>query len=425
MRNQQKLRLKQKHTAVHAPFYWAVGIENSVVPDIAADELAWTHHRQRWREDLDLAAQLGITHLRYGTPWTDIHIAPDHFDWTWTDELVEYLQMIGLEPIWDLVHFGVPTWLEEAMRDPHYSEAVTKYATEFAKRYKGIISKYTPFNEPYAAAVLRGGIGLWPPFERGREGFLRSMAPIVEGMRRTIQCLRTVDSNIEIWQNDPVDRFTAGTPELEDLAHELTLERYVAFDLLEGVAVPDSEMYDWLLRSGFSQEDLDRYANDPTPIDVVGLDYYPGVEHVIYPTDEQRSGSQGGYYIRADREPIGILGIARQYFERYGKPLYIAETSADDKHAEWLAWSVAECARARDEGIPVIGYTWWPFFDHFDWNTGLSQLVGHRCPSGLYSLLPSAEDRLETPVRAEFAALAQRGVPRDEGPDVIPLYGYE
>jgi beta-glucosidase len=73
----------------------------------------------------------------------------------------------------------------------------------------------------------------------------------------------------------------------------------------------------------------------------------------------------------------------------------------------------------------VIGYTWWPFFDHFDWNTGLSQLVGHRCPSGLYSLLPSAEDRLETPVRAEFTALARRGLPRDEGPDVIPLYGYE
>jgi beta-glucosidase len=419
------MRKHRKYTTRDMPFYWAVGIENSVVPDIHADELAWTHHRQRWREDLELAAQLGITHIRYGSPWTDIHVSPNEFDWTWTDDLVDGLQNLRLEPIWDLVHFGAPTWLENGMRDPDYPEAVTQYATEFAKRYKGIITKYTPFNEPYAAAVLRGGIGLWPPFEKGREGFLRSMLPIVEGMRGTIQCLRTVDSKIEIWQNDPVDRFTPATPELADLAHELTLERYVAFDLLEGAAVPDSEMYDWLLRSGFSQEDLDRYADEPTPVDVIGLDYYPGVEHVIHPSDVRNAGSQGDYYIRADREPLGILGIARQYFERYGKPIYVAETSSDDKRSEWLAWSASECARARDEGIPVIGYTWWPFFDHFDWDSGLSNLVGHRCPSGLYSLLPGAEDRLETPVRNEFSALAQSGVPRDEGPKTIPLYGYE
>ncbi|MGL4610251.1 MAG: family 1 glycosylhydrolase [Trueperaceae bacterium] len=416
---------KQQNTMKEWPFYWMVGIENSVVPDIKADELSWTHHRQRWREDLDLAAQLGITHIRYGLPWTDIHMSPNTFDWSWTDDLVEYLTMIGLEPIYDLVHFGVPSWLDNGMRDKHYPEAVTHYSTEFAKRYKGIITKYTPFNEPYAAAVLRGGIGLWPPFERGREGFLRSMAPIVEGMRGTVQCLRTVDPNIEIWQNDPVDRFTPGTPELADLAHELTLERYVAFDLLEGVAVPDSEMYDWLLRSGFPQENLDRYADEPTPVDVIGLDYYPGVEHVIYPTDQESEGSQGGYYIRADRAPVGILGIARDYFERYGKPLYIAETSADEKHAEWLAWSVAECTRARAEGIPVLGYTWWPFVDHFDWNTGLSKLEGHRCPSGLYSLLPTPEDRLETPVRDAFAARAKAGIPTADGPTSIPLFGYE
>jgi beta-glucosidase len=406
----------------NAPFYWMVGIENSVVPDIAADELAWTHHRQRWREDLDLAAGLGITHIRYGTPWTDIHVTPDTFDWNWTDEVVEHLQTLGLEPIWDLVHFGAPSWLQGGMRDKDYPEAVSHYSSELAKRYKGIISKYTPFNEPYAAAVLRGGIGGWPPFEKGREGFLRSTAPIVEGMRRTVQCLRVIDPNIEIWQNDPVDRFTPAVPELAELAHELTLERYVAFDLLEGLAVPDSEMYDWLLRCGFPQDKLELYAAEPTPVDVIGMDYYPGVEHVIHPIIYENGSS---YYIRADREPLGIVGIARQYFERYGKPLYIAETSADDKRAEWLAWSVAECARARTEGIPMLGYTWWPMFDHFDWNTGLINITGHRCPSGLYHLLPTPKDRTETPLRSEFSKLASAGEPKEAFPKQIPLYGYE
>jgi beta-glucosidase len=415
---------KPNYLSPTLPFYWAVGVENSVIPDLNADQFAWTQHRQRWQEDLDLAAQLGITHIRYGSPWTDIHIAPDTFVWDFTDEVVNYLHKIGVEPIWDLVHFGAPPWLEHGMRNPHYPEAVTYYATELAKRYKGVISKYTPFNEPYTAAVLRGGVGRWPPFEKGREGFLRSMTPIIEGMRRTIQCLRTVDSGIEIWQNDPVDHFSPGVPELAELAHELTLERYVAFDLLEGLALADSEMHDWLLRWGFLAEVLQRYADEPTPIDVMGLDYYPGVEHVIYPVALEDSGPET-YIIRADREPMGILGSARLYFERYGKPLYIAETSADEKHAQWLAWSVAECSRARAEGIPVIGYTWWPLFDHFDWNTGMTHLAGHRCPSGLYSLYPNANDRLETPLRLDFANRVKAGAPAADGPDIIPLYGYE
>jgi hypothetical protein len=37
------------------------------------------------------------------------------------------------------------------------------------------------------------------------------------------------------------------------------------------------------------------------------------------------------------------------------------------RRAAWLEASVAATARARAEGIPLIGYTWWPLFALVTW----------------------------------------------------------
>ncbi len=403
------------HYTLDTPFMWAVGIENAHMPDLNVDELGWTGHRKRWREDLDLARALGITHLRYGLPWADLNPAPGRFDWSWSDAAVEHLTRIGLEPVWDLVHFGAPAWLALGLRDPDYPEAVAAYAGAFATRYRGVVNKLTPFNEPYITAVFRGGIGIWPPFETGRAGFARSLAPIVDGLRRSIKAVRTANPAAEIWQNDGVDRITAGSPELCGEARLLTLERYSAFDILHGLAGPGSESYELLSAAGFCSAALEHYALDPTPVDVIGMDYYPGSERRIELRSAPRLPHEWGqhelFVARPDPEPAGIAAIAKTYHARYGKPLFIAETSAETLRPEWLEWSTSECARARLAGVPLIGYTWWPFFDHIDWNSALSRLVGHVCPAGLYHLRPSVEDRLETPLRGAFAELVRAGAP--------------
>lgn len=403
------------HYSLSTPFMWAVGIENAHMPDLNVDELGWTGHRALWREDLDLARALGITHIRHGLPWAELNPAPSRFDWSWSDAVVEHLLHIGLEPIWDLVHFGAPAWLPLGLRDPDYPEAVAAYTGAFAARYQGVVNKITPFNEPYIAAVFRGSIGIWPPFETGREGFVRSLAPIVDGLHRSIKAIRANNGAAEIWQNDAVDRFTAGSQELSAEARLLTLERYSAFDILHGLAGPGSESYELLSAAGFDAAKLERYALDPTPVDVIGMDYYPGSEHRIElrtgPLLPHEWGQRELFVSRPDPEPAGIASIAKTYFERYGRPIFIAETSAETLRPEWLEWSTAECARARLDGVPLIGYTWWPFFDHIDWNTALSRLTGHVCPAGLYHLQPSVEDRLETPLRDAFAKLVQAGAP--------------
>src|ERR1700752_5536588 len=69
----------------------------------------------------------------------------------------------------------------------------------------------------------------------------------------------------------------------------------------------------------------------------------------------------------------------------------ITETSAFGKgevRARWLAASVAAIKGLRHQGIPVLGYTWFPLFTMIDWKYRFGQgpLEDYRIQLGLYTL---------------------------------------
>src|SRR5438477_7702033 len=96
-------------------FAFATGIEcsNPLVVDakgnrLRRDLLEECGHLQHWREDLQLVKQLGTPCLRYGLPNHRIHLGPDRFDWSFADEAMAEIKRLGIEPIVDLLHFGIP-----------------------------------------------------------------------------------------------------------------------------------------------------------------------------------------------------------------------------------------------------------------------------------------------------------------------------
>jgi len=156
--------------------------------------------------------------------------------------------------------------------------------------------------------------------------------------------------------------------------------------------------------AGFPRATLDRLSADPVPVDVIGLDYYPDTEHDF---DVDETGAT--HIVRASR-PVGLAATAQAYYQRYDRPLFVAESSTSGTDAErraWLAWNVAEIEAARARGVDVVGYTWWPLFDHIDWNTLLQERSGFVCPAGLYHLTPTTADRQPTAAVADFRRLAR------------------
>ncbi|GHF54099.1 beta-glucosidase/6-phospho-beta-glucosidase/beta-galactosidase [Deinococcus metalli] len=403
-------------------FFWAVGIENTVNPALGWDQYAWTAHRERWEDDLRLAAGVGVTHLRYGLPWPDLHPAPGTFDWTWADRVVALLRDLDLEPIWDLLHFGTPAWLPGGLRDPGYPAAVTAYARAFCERYPDI-TRITPFNEPYIWSFFSGGNGTWPPHGQGVQEFARSLWPVLTGLRESIQAIRAANPRAEIWLNDGADRFRATAPELTPLAAELTEWRYVAFDVLCGRLEPHTALYAALAEVA-GPGALEAVLGEPTPPDVIGLDYYPGSEHVILPPEAPAHpgdwGRRGDYHLYPDPQPPGLARTLLEYHARYGLPLYVAETSTDTQREAWLRWLGSEILSARRQGAAVLGATWWPLFDHVDWHTGLTRLEGQVCPSGLYHLTPAIHDRQPDPVLPFFREFIRQPLVPASEPAPVP-----
>ena len=171
-------------------FLWAVGIENTFVPHTRAghrrlDEYELMDHYRLWRQDLDLAADLGISAIRYGIPWYRVNPRPGVFDWSWTDPVLEYLVTVkGLTPIVDLMHYGTPLWLDNHFVNASYPRRVAEYAAAFAERYGSLVRFYTPLNEPGVTASYCGRDGRWPPYLSGDDGYVKVLLALARGMSR-------------------------------------------------------------------------------------------------------------------------------------------------------------------------------------------------------------------------------------------------
>src|SRR5215203_1137133 len=169
------------------PFLWATGIEDTFISAVLArtgramDEYELTDHYNRWEEDFQLMASLGVKYARYGVPWHRIQPSRNEWNWDWADRTLDRLVSLGITPIVDLVHYGVPAWMEKSFLNPDYPSYVEAYTHALASRFKGRIGWYTPFNEPRIAAWYCGKIGWWPPFRRSWADFLRILVQISRG----------------------------------------------------------------------------------------------------------------------------------------------------------------------------------------------------------------------------------------------------
>ncbi|MBV8102744.1 MAG: family 1 glycosylhydrolase [Verrucomicrobia bacterium] len=387
-------------------FRWASGIEGSVIPHLGIDQFAWTQHDRFWRQDLALAAQdLGCVWIRYPLVWTRLEPEPGQFNWDWADERLEAAAKAGLNLILDLVHFGVPEWLPEAVGDIDFPRALERFTEAFADRYSGhpAIASICPVNEPLTTAFFCGDAGLWPPFGRGLQDYMTVLRQIAEALVRSIRVLRAKMPGTEILMCDSLEVATTEEPSSSERTSPFLLEslgadvarrmerRHLAVDLVTGRVGPRHFLWDWLRQNGFSRIDLLWFRQNAQEVDVIGLDYYNHTEVEILTSPE------GHYLQRIARNPLGLYRAAQDYWHRYHRPLMITETSATGSNQmklDWLERCVSDIRRLRADGFPVIGYTWWPLIDHLDWDGAMRHQTGHIHPVGIYALRREADGTL-------------------------------
>ncbi len=391
-------------------FIWASGIENTFVPQTrpghrALDEYELMGHYEHWREDLALARELGVQALRWGVPWYRVEPQPGRWDWRWTDQVIPYLvQELGITPIIDLMHYGCPLWMRQPFADPDYPQAVAAYAGAFAERYRDLIRWYTPLNEPYVNALMCGKRGLWPPYRRGNRGYVQLILQLAQGMLRTVEAIKAVDPAAMMVHVEAAGINRAAIEELATSAWEDQHRRYVSVVLLTGRVTPEHPLFAWLVHHGAGPNVLAQLVDQAISMDVMGLNFYPR-----WSTQEVYVDRRGRpAYRLVEKDGGGFAALIRQYYERYQVPIMVTETSEHGsmvRRARWLRTSVSAIKQLRADGVPVIGYTWFPLFTMIDWRYRHGERAAdqYRVELGLYTLGDDREQRWRaTPLVEQF-----------------------
>lgn len=396
-------------------FWWATGLEDTFitaphpVTGRTLDEYELTGHYARWREDLDLMKGLGVTAARYGVPWHRIEPRKGHWAWQHADEPLERLLEHGIAPQVDLVHYGLPSWMERAYLDPDYPSHVAEYAARLAERFKGRIHWYTPLNEPRITAWYCGRLGWWPPHERSWQGFLRVMMAVATGVQATVAALRAVDPEIVDYHVDATDLYEAAEPDLEAEALRRRSIVFLALDLIAGRVDEDHPLHGWISQTLKDDAGLEHLRRRPAPPQVIGLNLYP-----MFTRKRLVRDRRGHMRIAMPYTEEGLVeGVVRAYHERYGVPMMISEIATSGSPARrlrWLGRSVEAVRSLRAEGIPLAGFTWWPMLAlvTWAWRQGRRPIADHLAQMGLWDL--DAElNRIPTALVDAYRSLASSG----------------
>ncbi|MBV9507798.1 MAG: hypothetical protein JO323_22640 [Acidobacteriia bacterium] len=188
-------------------------------------------------------------------------------------------------------------------------------------------------------------------------------------------------------------------------AHRNTL-RFLVTDLILGRVDTGHPLYRFLRLNGMSQRTLHWFLGHPAKIDLLALDYY------IHSEMQWRTGKDRIERICPSPVPKGFATVARDYIERYQRPVMLGETNIRGEVADrlgWLKYTYQECeALAQSEGVDFRGYGWFPIWDSCAWARDLCRTAKTEVdPVGIYSLDEKRERRIPTELSRTFEALAK------------------
>ena len=363
-------------------FIFASGVECSY-PTIERgqwrrDEMESTGHYRLWQRDFELAREIGITHLRYGPPLHLLFTGPGRYDWDYADAQMNEMRDHGPEPIIDLCHFGVPSWLGD-FQNPELPDALGEYAAAFAQRYPWV-RFYTPVNEMYVCARMSALQGMWNEQRSDEGAFVTAAFNLARAsvkmsdsiLKHRPDAIFINSESSEFYQPCCPDESIRETAERENERRFLPLDLIYAHPLGKWTR-------EQVLSHGISQAELDEFAHRKVPRrTILGVDYYEWNERLI-----DRQGQA-----RALGELFGWYVIADQYWHRYRRPMMHTETNKMDAAGAprwlWRQWHNVQLLSGA--GVPLVGFTWYSLTDQIDWNSGMREPLGIIFPVGLFDL---------------------------------------
>jgi hypothetical protein len=338
------------------------------------DLIAGTRHDLLAAEDYRQLTEHGVRAARDGVRWHLIETSPGQYDWSAVLPLLHAAEAAGVQVVWDLCHYGWPDDLD--VFSSAFVERFGRYAAAFARLHLDVTGRpamVCPVNEISFLAWAGGDMRRLNPVCEGRGGELkRQLARTAIAAAAT---LREATPGALIFAIDPIIRIVPQRGQ-----DPLPVETYNGFqweswDMLVGQTAPE-------------------LGGHPDAFDVLGVNYYWN--------NQWTDGAEPLSVFDTERfTPVHKLFAAAH--ARYGKPIFLAETSIEGHNrAGWLRYIAEEVREAIRQGVPMEGICLYPVLSHMGWDED------RYCANGLFELEPKHGRRVvHAPLAQELRAQNQ------------------
>lgn len=355
----------------------------------------------RWREDVDLLAEMGVNAFRMSVSWTRIFPngddeVPNEEGLAFYDAVFDALLARGIQPVVTINHFDMPVALSEkydGWLSRHTVDAYVRLCDVLFRRYRGRVRHWMTFNE---INLLRG----WDTLgvhELDDARYQQALYHIFVASAKAVALGHQIDPENHVGMMLAAILTYAETCNPADVALELAVGRrlkwlfadvqcrgyYPSYALRElaakGIELEREPGDDEVLRAGC--------------VDYIGFSYYNSGVVTTRP-DAPRALGNGvalaeNPYLESSAwgwpiDPVGLRTTLNVLWDRYQKPLFVVENGLgaedvveedgsihDEARIDYLRRHVAEMKKAVDEdGVDLMGYTPWGVIDLVSAGTG-------------------------------------------------------
>lgn len=334
----------------------------------------------RYKEDFDLAGQIGIQVHRISLEWS--RFEPEEGKWDMEmvakyKKIFAYMKKQGVEPMICLNHFPLPKWFadKDGWENPKSSEYYRRYA-EFIAKNLGVplkIKWWLTFNEPQFVISIPYGKGGWPPFKQirdfkdvaGTQRLLLVTSHVIDGHRLAYRAIHGVmDKNLQtkpmVGFASAVGAFYPNNPDspLDQLAYNIFNSTHtLLLDYMIGGTDRDFIGLNYYGRTKLKMhisvwKNIIPWLTEDKP---VAIEWDP---------DKQIHGERPKeFYPQALYEMI-------MKFQSLELPIIITENGLDDDsdkfREEFIVTHLEAVHDAIRDGANVIGYQYWALTDTWE-----------------------------------------------------------
>jgi beta-glucosidase len=173
--------------------------------------------RNRYREDIALAKDLGVEVFRFGLSWARVEPAQgviDETGWAFYRDVVSAITAAGMEPMPTLDHFVYPEWIfhQGGWLNPSTVDRFAEYVEVAIREIGSACHRWLVFNEPSVSVLMETKMrGLAP------EQSLAMATNLVRAHRRSYELIKAADNDALVSSNEA--RFDSPRPPKRDPDH--------------------------------------------------------------------------------------------------------------------------------------------------------------------------------------------------------------